>query len=294
MDKLSAGLAELVNLGARGAIHIGLLGRGISASLSPIMHRREGERLGLDYHYHLVDFDALGLGNEDLEDVLDLLQTVGFRGLNITHPFKQSVIKLLPELSSEAAAIGAVNTVLFSKGGRSGANTDCWGFAESFRSGLPGAETKRIVQLGAGGAGAAVAQALIDLGATDLAIYDTVPNKARELCNQLSGTGRKVHVVEEIEGALESAHGIVNTTPVGMDKYPGLPLDPTLLHERHWVADIIYFPRQTALLSAAAAKGCLTLPGAGMAIFQAVKAFELFTGRPPSSHHMAQTFAAAA
>src|SRR5690606_17907565 len=106
MEKLTRGLADLINLGARGAIHIGLLGRGIGASLSPVMHRREGERLGLDYHYHLIDFDALGLGNDNLPEVIGILEQVGFTGLNVTHPFKQAVIAHLASLSEDAAAIG--------------------------------------------------------------------------------------------------------------------------------------------------------------------------------------------
>jgi shikimate dehydrogenase len=286
MEKLTRGLAELIDLGARGAIHIGLLGRGIGASLSPIMHRREGERLGLDYHYHLIDFDALGLSNADLPDVIDVL--------NVTHPFKQAVIAHLAALSDDAAAIGAVNTVLFEPRGRVGHNTDCWGFAESFRIGMANAERNRVLQLGAGGAGAAVAHALLELGVGDLAIYDLDSEKAQALASQLSRSGRLVRAVSDIGPLLGGVDGVVNTTPVGMDKYPGLPVDVSRLDANQWVADIIYFPRVTALIEQARTKGCATLPGAGMAIFQAVKAFELFTGRQPSRDGMTQTFEAAA
>lgn len=294
MEKLTRGLAELIDLGARGAIHIGLLGRGIGASLSPIMHRREGERLGLDYHYHLIDFDALGLSNADLPDVIDVLEKIGFSGLNVTHPFKQAVIAHLAALSDDAAAIGAVNTVLFGPRGRVGHNTDCWGFAESFRIGMANAERRRVLQLGAGGAGAAVAHALLELGVGDLAIYDLDPEKAEALASQLSRSGRLVRAVSDIGPLLGGVDGVVNTTPVGMDKYPGLPVDVSRLDASQWVADIIYFPRVTALIEQARIKECATLPGAGMAIFQAVKAFELFTGREPSRDGMTQTFEAAA
>src|SRR5690606_2799268 len=140
MEKLASGLADLVHLGARGAIHIGLLGRGIGASLSPVMHRREGERLGLDYHYHVIDFDALGLGNDDLAEVVGVLEGVGVSGLDATHPFQRSARAHLTSLSDDAAAIGAVNTVLFRPEGRVGHNTDCWGFAESVRVGMPDAK----------------------------------------------------------------------------------------------------------------------------------------------------------
>ena len=294
MEKLTSGLADLVHLGARGAIHIGLLGRGIGASLSPIMHRREGERLGLDYHYHLIDFDALGLGNEDLGEVIGILERVGFSGLNVTHPFKQSVLAHLKSLSGDAAAIGAVNTVLFRPEGRVGHNTDCWGFAESVRVGMPNAIRRRVLQLGAGGAGAAVAQALLELGVEELSIYDVEEGRAAVLAAQLARSGSRVRVTESVQATAGAVDGIVNATPVGMDKYPGTPIDPDLIGPAQWVADIIYFPRVTELIVRARERGCATLPGGGMAIFQAVKAFELFTGREPSRVGMTETFEAAA
>lgn len=294
MEKLASGLADLVHLGARGAIHIGLLGRGIGASLSPVMHRREGERLGLDYHYHLIDFDALGLGNDDLAEVVGVLEGVGFSGLNVTHPFKQSVLAHLTSLSDDAAAIGAVNTVLFRPEGRVGHNTDCWGFAESVRVGMPDAKRRHVLQIGAGGAGAAVAQALLELGVEALSIFDIDRDRAEALAAQLARSGRRVRVAESLEAEAGAVDGIVNATPVGMDKYPGTPIDPGLIDPAQWVADIIYFPRVTELIARARERGCATLPGAGMAIFQAVRAFELFTGRIPSRAGMTETFEAAA
>lgn len=292
MGNLKSGLANLVHLGARGASHIGLLGRGIGASLSPIMHRREGERLGLDYHYHLIDFDALGLEDAALPEVLEVLEAVGFTGVNVTHPFKQSILAHLSALSADAKAIGAVNTVLFGEMGREGHNTDCWGFAESFRVGMADAPRARVLQVGAGGAGAAVAHALLDLGVEDLAIYDIARDRAEELAGQLSRPDRRIWVADSADALVEGRDGIVNTTPIGMEKYPGVPVDTARLNAGQWVADVIYFPRITPLIAEARDKGCNTLPGAGMAIFQAVKAFELFTGQKPSRAGMACTFEA--
>src|SRR5690606_37541511 len=140
-------------------------------------------------------FDALGLGNDDLPEVIGILEQVGFTGLNVTHPFKQAVIAHLASLSEDAAAIGAVNTVLFRPEGRIGHNTDCWGFAESFRIGMPQVPRGRVLQVGAGGAGAAVAHALLELGVEDLAIFDLAAEKAQALAAQLARSGRSVHVV---------------------------------------------------------------------------------------------------
>ena len=139
---------------ARNGVTIGLVGRGISASLSPLMHEREGQRLGLDYRYHLIDFDLLGLDDANLPEIVAEARLLGFAGLNVTYPFKQAVLPLLDGMAPDAAAIGAVNTVVFGQDSTMGHNTDCWGFAQSFREGLVGVATERVLQLGSGGAGA--------------------------------------------------------------------------------------------------------------------------------------------
>lgn len=277
-----------------GAVRIGLLGRGIGASLTPIMHETEGRRLGLDYRYDLIDFDRLGLADADLDAVVSAARALGFAGLNVTYPFKQAIVGLLDGLSPEAAAIGAVNTVVLRDGTRVGHNTDCWGFAQSLRQGLGDVAVGRVLQIGAGGAGAAVARALVQLGATIIDIVDADPTRAGILSAQLAGEGIAAQAVApaDLPSALPEADGVVNATPVGMEKYPGTPFDPRLLTPRHWVADIVYFPRETELLRCARDLGCRTLPGGGMAIHQAVRAFALFTGREPDPAEMGRTFAA--
>jgi len=275
-------------------ITIGLVGRGIASSLSPLMHEREGQRLGLDYRYHLIDFDRLGLADADLPAILAEARELGFSGLNITYPFKQAVLPLLDDLAPDAAAIGAVNTVVFEPGRSIGHNTDCWGFAESFRQGLPDVARKQVLQLGSGGAGAAVAQALLQCGVERLAIYDTDPARARILATRLRDQlGADAHVADDVAAAAALADGIVNATPVGMTKMPGLPIDAALLQPRHWVADVVYFPLETELVRLAYARGCDVLPGGGMAVYQAVRAFELFANIKPDAATMAATFRAA-
>lgn len=273
---------------------VGLVGRGIQASRTPRMHELEGRRIGLPYTYELIDFDALGLDNDDLPVVLDLAQSLGFAGLNVTYPFKQAIIPLLDELSAEAAGIGAVNTVVLSSTRRVGHNTDAWGFAESFREGLAGVDVGTVVQFGAGGAGAAVSHALLSMGARKLVLCETETARAETLAHRLSKHWSDISVQTDPAVAIAGANGIVNTTPVGMDKFPGLPFDQTLLRPHHWVADVIYFPPETALLRQARALGCRTLAGTGMAVYQAVKAFELFTGIAPDRAAMAMHFQAAA
>lgn len=276
-------------------IVVGLVGRSIQASKTPRMHEREGSRIGLGYSYVLVDFDALGLADSDLGAMIDAAQALGFAGLNVTHPFKQAVLPLLDDLAPEAAAIGAVNTVVFAGGRRTGHNTDSWGFAESFREGLAGVAMDSVVQFGAGGGGAAVAHALLSLGARQLTLVETEYERGTRLATRLSERfGVPVTATDNPTEALATASGLVNATPVGMDKYPGMPFAGMLLRPAHWVAEIVYFPPETLLLREARALGCRTLAGTGMAVYQAVKAFELFTGIAPDRAAMTEHFRAAA
>lgn len=276
------------------SILVGLIGSGIQASLTPRMHEQEGARRGLRYVYRLIDLKPLGLDVAALPDLVAGAQRFGFNGLNITHPCKQAVIPLLDELSPEAAAIGAVNTVVLQNGRKTGHNTDWWGFAEGFRRGLPGADLRHVVQLGAGGAGAAVGYALLRLGVESLSIFDVQMARADELAtrlNSLFGNGR-VRAVQTPDSVLPHARGLVNTTPRGMADYPGLPVAEGLLRPDLWVAEIIYFPIETELLRTARRLGCRTLDGGGMALFQAVGAFQLFTGIEPNAGDMGADFKA--
>jgi shikimate dehydrogenase len=286
-------IQDIPRAAADKSVIIGLLGRGIGASRSPIMHEREGARLGLTYAYRLIDFDRLELDDGAVGDVIESAEALGFSGLNVTHPFKQSIIPFLKDLSPEARAIGAVNTVVLRDGLRTGHNTDSWGFAESFRETLPDCPLGNVVQLGAGGAGAAVAYALLEMGAAQLGIYDKARARALELAERLQARfGSHIETLPDLESAMRQADGVVNTTPVGMAKYPGLPFDGRLLTPRHWVAEVVYFPAETALLRLARERGCRTLSGLGMAIYQACRAFELFTGLKPDRASMAAHFAA--
>jgi shikimate dehydrogenase len=256
------------------------------------MHELEGAREGLLYVYRLIDLQKLNLGVEALPDLLLAAERMGFDGLNITHPCKQAIVPLLHELSDDAQALGAVNTVVLRGGRRIGHNTDWWGFAESFRRNLPDARRHRVVQLGAGGAGAAVAHAALTLGAERLTIFDTDFVRAERLAAGLCARFGACHAVagRDLEAAVIEADGLINATPVGMADHPGLPLPAELLRPAMWVADIVYFPMETALLERARALGCRTLDGGGMAVFQAVEAFRLFTGITPDAERMRAHF----
>ncbi|MDH1011821.1 shikimate dehydrogenase [Pseudomonas nicosulfuronedens] len=271
----------------------GLIGAGIQASRTPALHEREGDAQGLRYLYRLIDLDSLGVDAGALPDLLAAAERMGYTGLNITFPCKQAVIPLLHELSDEARGIGAVNTVVLREGKRIGHNTDCLGFAEGFRRNLGDAARERVVQLGAGGAGAAVAHALLSEGVRQLTIFEVDSARAQALVDNLNAHfgGQRARVGHDLAGAVTEADGLVNTTPVGMAKLPGAPLPLELLHSGLWVAEIIYFPLETELLRHARRLGCRTLDGGNMAVFQAVKAFELFSGVPADAERMLAHFA---
>lgn len=275
------------------SILAGLIGAGIQGSRTPALHEHEGDALGMRYLYRLIDLDQLELDSSALPDLLTAAERLGFTGLNITFPCKQAIIPLLDQLSEEARGIGAVNTVVLQNGKRVGHNTDCLGFAEGFRRGLPHVARERVVQMGAGGAGAAVAHALLGEGVQRLSIFDVEAIRAQALAdnlNQYFGNGR-AQAGGDLPAAMATADGLVNTTPMGMAKLPGTPVAKELLHNHLWVAEIVYFPLQTELLRDARALGCKTLDGGTMAVFQAVKAFELFSGAVPDARRMLDHFA---
>ncbi|MEV6174493.1 shikimate dehydrogenase [Streptomyces sp. NPDC051954] len=275
---------------AKDSYLVGLIGSGIGPSLSPALHEREADRQGLRYLYRLIDIDPLGVGPQAVGDLVRAARDLGFDGLNITHPCKQLVVEHLDALAPQAEALGAVNTVVFEDGRATGHNTDVTGFAASFARGLPDAPLERIVQLGAGGAGAAVAHATLTLGAERVTVVDPLPDRSAGLAGALNrhfGAGRAAAATpDRLASLLGSADGVVHATPTGMAAHPGLPFPAELLRPELWIAEVVYRPLETELLRTAREVGCATLDGGGMAVFQAVDAFRLFTGREADSVRM--------
>jgi len=283
---------SLQSLPVHAKLQVGLIGAGIQQSGSPALHMQEGAALGLDYHYQLLDLDLLPEGPDTLPRLLLQAQAAGFAGLNITFPCKQAVIPLLDTLSPEAVALQSVNTVVFAGTQCIGYNTDCYGFAENLRRGLADVERQRVVLVGAGGAGSAVAYAALQWGTRALLIHDRDPERAKALAARLSAQfpDCEVTVTDDLESALAHADGLIHASPTGMAKLPGLPVPAHCLRPPLWVADVVYVPLETQLLAQARAAGCRTLDGGGMAVFQAAKAFELFTGIKPDAERMLASF----
>jgi shikimate dehydrogenase len=274
------------------ALQVGLVGAGIQHSSSPSMHVDEGEALGLQVSYELLDFDLMQGGAERLPALLKEAEQRGFAGLNITYPSKQAVIPLLDELAPEARALHSVNTVLFRNGRRIGHNTDWWGFAESFRRDMSDVNTDHVVLVGAGGAGAAVGYAMLKMGSRELTVYDTDGSRSVALAQRLSELfpDRKIGPCRDLPTALANADGLIHATPTGMRKYPGMPVPAESLRPPLWVSEIVYVPLLTELVITARKQGCRTLDGGGMAVFQAALAFKLFFEVEPDIPRMLRRF----
>jgi shikimate dehydrogenase len=273
---------------------VGLVGNGVGPSLTPALHMAEARAQGLDYVYRTIDLNAVGVAPERIGQVLEWARTLGYNALNITHPCKRLVIEHLDEIDELAAELGAVNTVVFEGSRAIGYNTDTTGFALGFREGLPDAAIDNVVLVGAGGAGAAVGDALLRLGAEHLTIVDLDVERATALAGDLSARSPETRVdasaSDKLPVLLPSSDGVVHCTPTGMAEHPGLPFSAELLHPDLWVADIVYRPLETELLTTALRAGCRVCDGGHMAVHQATEAFELITGITPDAERMSRHF----
>ncbi len=271
----------------------GLIGKGISGSLTPSMHEAEGRALGLDYRYTRFDTTVPPWSEMSLAQILDVAERDGFSGVNITHPFKLAAAELAHDLVGPAKALGAINTLVFRDGRRIGHNTDYLGFGGILARDLTGAAFGEVLLVGAGGAGAAVALALIDHGADRLVILDRAAEPARDLADRLAKARPRADMIiaqDAREVDFAALDGAVNATPMGMDDHPGCAIDVDRLPSTAWVADIVYFPLETEMLARARGRGLRLATGARMAVFQAVGSFELFTGRSADPDRMTAHF----
>ncbi len=267
---------------------VGLIGANIMKSLSPRMIEDCFAAAGIRGHYHLMDLDRLP--GRTLNDLFNGAKAIGFNGLNITRPCKEDIIPMLDAVSPEAREIGAVNTVKIAPDGRTeGFNTDRIGFRTSVeeRFGRDAVAGKPVVLVGAGGAGRAVAFAMLDLAVDPLLVFDVDAGRAERLAEELTRSGKgKARRIESLERAIPSAAGVINATPIGMVGIGGNPVPAGLVTEGHFAADVIYSPLETEFIKAAKRAGARTMSGDGMLLHQGVEAFRIFTGITPDVSRM--------
>lgn len=256
---------------------LGLLGYPVEHSLSPTMHNAAFEHLRLDCCY--VTFPVKpGF----LKDAVRSVRALNLAGVNVTMPHKENVIPLLDGVDADASFIGAVNTIVNSNGKLIGYNTDGRGFMRSLSEAQISVNRKNVLILGAGGASRAIGFYLAKK-ASALFIYDIDRKKAGKLIRALNKIKNNVLSFSFQPSAfshqLDDVDIIINATPLGLKKGDPLPVDINLLKPRHIVCDLIY--RNTPLLQKASRKGCKTLNGLGMLLWQGAFAFELWTGKKP-------------
>lgn len=266
---------------------LGLIGSPIAHSATPAAQEAAARAAGIEAHYHLIE--VAGAGRDDLAAMLDGVRRLGFSGINVTFPYKEAVVPLLDGLSEQAAAMGAVNTVVVDDGRLVGHNTDASGFATAYRRLGRQDGDKPVAIIGAGGVGKAIAFALVGSGVSRLGLYDTDRGKVEALAAALGGRAQ-IAIFDSAEAAAEGAAGIVNGTPIGMLPNRDMPIEARAIHASKWVADAVYNPLWTPFLKTAQAAGATVMTGRELAIHQAVDAFRLFTGLEASETVIGASF----
>jgi shikimate dehydrogenase len=280
----------------RGRYLVGLIGEGITASLTPAMHEAEAREMGLDYEYRILDLIELGRPATDVGAILSEAASAGYAAMNITHPCKQLVLDLVDELDPDASHLRAVNLVVLEDDRLIGYNTDWMGYRDGLQAGLPGASFERVVQIGCGGAGAATAYALLSQGTERLDLSDVDHARAEELAVRMRAhfprQGIATVTPDDLPQAIATASGVVHATPMGMLHHPGIAFDLDLLKEGAWVSDVVYRPLETELVRRAGERGHPVLDGGRMAVGQACASLRIITGVTPDRDRMQRHFRA--
>ena len=258
-------------------VRLGLIGDNIADSQAPRLHRLAGELRGIAVRYDLLVPAEVGLGFDAL---FDRCAGGGYRGINVTHPYKERAAARVEIESPLVRAMGAVNLVRFDSDRACGFNTDYSGFLSAWRARF-GTETPGIVcQVGAGGAGKAIGFALAELGADAIRIVDADRGRTQALAESLRAAYPALNAVElaSLDEAVSGARGLVNCTPVGMVGHEGTPIPREHMGGAAWAFDAVYTPIDTQLLTDAAAAGLDHLSGFELFFHQGADGFELFFG----------------
>lgn len=260
-------------------LKLGLIGDNIARSQSPRLHELAGAMTGRPVSYRRLIPRDMGLS---LAEVFAEARAEGFRGLNITYPYKEEVVALVTVPDPAVRALGAVNTVIFAPEGPLGHNTDWSGFMAAWRTAFGGRAPGPVCMIGAGGVGKAVAFGLVALGLTRLTLVERDLAKAAALAAALEAAapGLEVRVTGNAAEGSAGAAGLVNCTPVGMVGYEGTPLPRALMKGAAWAFDAVYTPTETQFLTDAAAEGLEIISGYELFFYQGLHAYAHFHGVP--------------
>ncbi|PAU74901.1 shikimate dehydrogenase family protein [Halomonas salipaludis] len=255
---------------------LGLIGKAIMNSSSPDLHVRLGQLTGIPASYDL--FDANEQPIDSLASQVDEVRAAGYRGVNVTFPWKEEAVRLATRPTEGARMIGAANTLVFDAGEIVAENTDFTGFISGYRATLGERAPGRVLLLGTGGVGKAAAFALGKLGASEVILMDLDAAKSRQLADELAAQGFNASIIgrDELAATVPRCDGLVNCTPIGHEKSPGCPLPKALVAAHHWIFDAVYVPAVTEFVAAAQAAGASVMSGVSLFVFQGVDAFKLF------------------
>lgn len=265
-------------------LHLGLIGQAIAASRSPSLHMMLGElkQLPVDYQLQVPEDDTAESFNAKLTEI----RALGFVGTNVTFPYKQIAIDSADEVNDAVKKVGASNTLLLKNGKVCAFNTDYTGFIRGYKSrmghSLDGnVPAGKVLMIGAGGVGRAIGFALFEVGATEVLVTDLSERNAQSLVDAINEAGYKARVVAkaDIAAAAAEVDGLVNCTPVGHLKTPGMPLAAELIQGQKWAFDAVYTPMDTEFLIEANKKGLQIVSGFDLFFYQGIDAFEIFTGQ---------------
>lgn len=257
-------------------LKLGLIGQSIAKSRAPSLHRMLGELHGVEVSYEL--HEPRDASPEAFAETLARLRAEGYRGCNVTFPYKQIAVAHATEMNRAVAQVGSTNTLRFDGERVFAANTDYTGFIRGYRGRIGDQPAGRVLLLGAGGVGRAVAFALFDLGATAVDVYDLNADGARALAQALIDAGFSARAVTfaQLPESAAAADGLVNCTPVGHYKTPGIPLDTRLIGGQRWAFDAVYTPLDTEFLVAAHGAGLAIVSGFDLFFYQGLDAYEIF------------------
>ncbi|RLJ59908.1 shikimate dehydrogenase [Litoreibacter meonggei] len=268
-------------------LKLGLIGDNIANSSAPLLHRLAGQQRGLEVRYDRLVPKEINL---DFEQVFERCKASGYRGINITYPYKERVVQLVALDDPFLQAMGAVNTVVFGDTVPRGYNTDYSGFMDAYRAARGKQPTGAVMMVGTGGVGRAVAFGLAALGVRDLRLVDCDMVKADALGDVLRqiAPSTKISVWDNAENAAQGAAGVVNCSPVGMVGYGGTPLAPAAMSGAEWAFDAVYTPINTQFLTDASDQGVSIISGWELFFYQGVHAWRLFSGTDPDEHALRQ------
>ena len=255
---------------------LGLIGKGIMNSSSPDLHERLGELTGVPASYDLFDTNEQPTALLDSE--VRRVMAQGYRGVNVTYPYKEEAVRLATRVGEGARLVGAANTLVFHDGEIQAENTDFTGFISGYRATVGDRHPGRVLLIGTGGVGKAVAFGLGKLGAEEIILMDLYAGKSQRLANELINAGFPASTIapEALETTAARCDGLVNCTPIGHEKSPGCPLSAALIRRDQWIFDAVYVPAITEFIAAARTAGAQVISGVSLFVFQGVDAFKFF------------------